>query len=119
MRLTKTRCRHPASSPPPRPPFSPPAQRNYRYFLLFVFSATLLCVWVTAFSCVHIFLRYEDARGDALSERASVTHAFSGTGGAAVAVAAYTLVFLLFVGGLSGFHCYLTGTNQTTYENFR
>lgn len=37
----------------------------------------------------------------------------------AIVLLAYTFLFFWFVGGLSGFHCYLVGSNQTTYENFR
>ena len=37
----------------------------------------------------------------------------------AIVLMVYTFVFFWFVGGLSGFHCYLTASNQTTYENFR
>ncbi len=37
----------------------------------------------------------------------------------ALALMGYTFLFFWFVGGLSAFHAYLVGTNQTTYENFR
>lgn len=40
----------------------PAPQRNYRWFLCFVFSTTLLCVWVFALSLVHL-LKYTDDSG--------------------------------------------------------
>lgn len=91
-------------------------RRNYRSFLLFIFNSTLLCMWVVALCCAHVALKRADAVAagavSPLSEAAAAS-------GAALAVGAYTLLFLLFVGGLSCFHSYLVCTNQTTYENFR
>lgn len=40
----------------------PSLQRNYRWFLCFVFSTTLLCVWVFALSLVQL-LKYMDDSG--------------------------------------------------------
>lgn len=37
-------------------------QRNYRWFLCFVFSTTLLCVWVFTLSLVQL-LKYTDQSG--------------------------------------------------------
>lgn len=87
-------------------------RRNYRFFMLFITSTTLLCVYVFA-SCALLLKRTrDDMEGggvwDAVVEKP-------------VAMILMVFVFLCvwFVGGLSAFHMHLIASNQTTYENFR
>lgn len=95
--------------------------RNYRTFLLFIYTTTVLCVYVFACSMTQFFLKhddlvdYADANGDSGDQWGATVSKVP----AAIALMIYTFVFFFFVGGLSFFHCYLVGTNQTTYENFR
>ncbi|XP_028765223.1 probable protein S-acyltransferase 7 [Neltuma alba] len=85
--------------------------RNYRFFYTFVFSSTLLCLYVHGFCWVYI-KRIMD------SEEKSIWRAMIKTP-ASIALIIYTFICIWFVGGLTVFHTYLISTNQTTYENFR
>ncbi|MBA0712484.1 hypothetical protein Golax_011585 [Gossypium laxum] len=85
--------------------------RNYRFFFMFVFSTTLLCIYVFAFSWVYI------SRIMA-SEDTTIWKAMIKTP-ASIVLIVYTFISMWFVGGLTAFHLYLISTNQTTYENFR
>ena len=88
--------------------------RNYRFFLSFIFTASLLCIYVCATAVLAIKLEYDNLE----SADRDLKEAFEAAP-AAIAVCLYAALFFLFVGGLSFFHIYLVSTNQTTYENFR
>ncbi|KAJ9548042.1 hypothetical protein OSB04_020585 [Centaurea solstitialis] len=81
--------------------------RNYRFFILFITSSTVLCVYVFTFSLLDI-IRQGGSLWNSVSKDSVL-----------VVLVAYCFVCVWFVGGLSIFHFYLISTNQTTYENFR
>ncbi|KAD4889126.1 hypothetical protein R6Q59_033990 [Mikania micrantha] len=85
--------------------------RNYRFYFLFVSSATVLCVYIFAFCWVYAIMIKN-------SEDTSIWGALIKTP-ASIALIIYTFVCVWFVGGLTVFHLYLISTNQSTYENFR
>ncbi|KAL3526262.1 hypothetical protein ACH5RR_010918 [Cinchona calisaya] len=85
--------------------------RNYRFFFMFVFSTTLLCIYVFSFCWVYItrIMNFEET---------TIWKAMIKTP-ASIVLIVYTFISVWFVGGLTAFHLYLISTNQTTYENFR
>ncbi|XP_052196254.1 probable protein S-acyltransferase 7 isoform X2 [Diospyros lotus] len=85
--------------------------RNYRFFFMFVFSSTLLCIYVFSFCCLYIKRIME-------LEETTIWKAMIKTP-ASIVLIVYTFISVWFVGGLTAFHLYLISTNQTTYENFR
>lgn len=76
--------------------------RNYRFFLMFVFSTTLLCIYV--FSFCWVFVKKIMA-----ADHVSVWKALSDTP-ASIVLIVYTFIAMWFVGGLTVFHLYLIGT---------
>ncbi|XP_050223945.1 probable protein S-acyltransferase 7 [Mercurialis annua] len=85
--------------------------RNYRFFFMFVFSATILCLYVHAFCWVYI-------KRIMNSEDTTIWKAMAKTP-ASIVLVVYTFIAVWFVGGLTVFHLYLISKNQSTYENFR
>ncbi|KAG2685353.1 hypothetical protein I3760_10G121400 [Carya illinoinensis] len=81
--------------------------RNYPFFIMFILSSTLLCIYVFTFSWMNV-LRREGNLWSAMSRDI-----------VSVILIVYCFVVFWFVGGLTFFHFYLICTNQTTYENFR
>ncbi|XP_076891810.1 putative protein S-acyltransferase 7 [Bidens hawaiensis] len=85
--------------------------RNYRFYFMFVSSATSLCIYIFAFCWVYV-IKIKN------SEHTSIWGALIKTP-ASIALIIYTFICVWFVGGLTFFHLYLISTNQSTYENFR
>lgn len=96
--------------------------RNYRTFLLFIYTTSVFCIYVFSSSLAAIIIKQNKLVAQYEAEGRSTSNlwaqAFSQSP-AAIALVIYTFVFFWFVGGLSAFHAYLVGSNQTTYENFR
>jgi hypothetical protein len=99
----------------PRPTPAPP-QRNYRTFLLFIYGTTIYIMWTFGISLWSFWIKARDLKAAGKSIEILTIIAANPAG---VALCVLCFIFFWFVGGLSGFHTFLVGTNQTTYENFR
>ncbi|KAJ1264551.1 hypothetical protein BS78_08G009600 [Paspalum vaginatum] len=85
--------------------------RNYRFFFFFIATSTFLCIFIFIFSWLSVYSQMVDGGGSIWRALRKEAYSF--------ALIIYTSIVVWFVGGLTVFHLYLIGTNQTTYENFR
>lgn len=86
-------------------------RRNYRYFLTFVYTTALLDLWVFGWSLANLITNSQRngwSFGDAIADQP-----------ASLAMMIYSFLAIWFIGGLTGLHCFLCSSNQTTYEHFR
>ncbi|CAG9465976.1 unnamed protein product [Pedinophyceae sp. YPF-701] len=94
------------------------ARRNYRPFLLFVFSTFFFVIYGAVTCALHLRL-LANHRSDA-GEAASFGKVISEpSGAAALVLLIYVLPAATFVFPLTFFHIFLVSGYRTTYENFR
>lgn len=85
-------------------------KRNYRHFYLFIVSLAFLCVFIFACAVTHIILLTRDDRQFLEAVKESPASVIAG-------VICFFSVWTIL--GLSGFHTYLTASNQTTNEDIK
>jgi palmitoyltransferase ZDHHC9/14/18 len=98
-------------------------RRNYRFFLLFLYSTSALLLFVIG-TCIAQIVQAKDRKCEGAVPTDNCDDSISAVlkdapNAAALALTVYACLMAFFVGGLCGFHSYLVATNQTTYENFR
>lgn len=84
-------------------------RRNYRYFYLFILSLSILCIYIFACVLTHLILRSKDD---------NFLHAMRDSP-ASVIVAIVGFFSVWSIIGLTGFHSYLVGSEQTTNEDIK
>eukprot|EP01099_Mayorella_cantabrigiensis_P006410 TRINITY_DN5330_c0_g1_i1.p1 TRINITY_DN5330_c0_g1~~TRINITY_DN5330_c0_g1_i1.p1 ORF type:complete len:336 (-),score=40.23 TRINITY_DN5330_c0_g1_i1:535-1542(-) len=90
-------------------------RRNYKFFLFFVYTLMLNCVYMTIFSLVQFIILVNDSDEDTGQ---AVLSAFR-TSPLALPLALYCVIALVAVGILGVFHFYLICTGQTTNERLK
>jgi len=89
-------------------------RRNYRYFLFFIFLNSFECLYVMAICITHIIMNTNDShksgRGEQFKDGLHQSYYFS------IILIVYAVAGLGFVGGLSGFHCFLVASGISTNE---
>ncbi|XP_054426133.1 palmitoyltransferase ZDHHC14 isoform X2 [Pteronotus mesoamericanus] len=84
-------------------------KRNYRFFYMFILSLSFLTVFIFAFVITHVILR---------SQQTGFLNALKDSP-ASVLEAVVCFFSVWSIVGLSGFHTYLIGSNQTTNEDIK
>ncbi|KAG0208382.1 Palmitoyltransferase zdhhc14 [Mortierella sp. NVP41] len=90
-------------------------RRNYRYFLIFVSTASIYALYTSALCLTHLLLLYRDRKNDP-----SGVPSFQNDVLAKAPVSALVMIFAfimgLAVGALATYHFWLATINRTTHE---
>jgi len=89
-------------------------RRNYRYYLLYIIACTLECMYIIALCIAHIVLNVNASTASTHSDQ--VRDGFGASYYFAIILPVYAVAGLGFVGGLTGFHCFLVGNGLSTNE---
>mmetsp|Transcript_48388 Transcript_48388/g.77458 ORF Transcript_48388/g.77458 Transcript_48388/m.77458 type:complete len:389 (+) Transcript_48388:177-1343(+) len=100
------------------------AGKNHRFFLTFLFSQSIVIVWCFQLSLTDLYSRYHHIISHHTNSSPSSNEVIGEQDTIELDLAiVFRLIFfvcmffaMLVVIGLCGFHCYLSSTNQTTYE---
>ncbi|XP_068653911.1 probable protein S-acyltransferase 1 [Aristolochia californica] len=84
---------------------------NYRYYLMFISSALSLFIFFLSFSCERIKQKMFKTGTGLLATVVNTPEA--------AALALFSMVAVVFLGGLTLYHAYLIMANQTAYEHFK
>ncbi|GJJ72132.1 palmitoyltransferase ZDHHC9/14/18 [Entomortierella parvispora] len=92
-------------------------RRNYRYFLIFVTTASIYALYTSALCLTHLLLLYHDKK-DALGPGGVASFQKDALGKAPVAglVMVFSFIMGLAVGALATYHFWLATKNRTTHE---
>ena len=91
-------------------------KRNYKWFLLFVWSTLAWCLYVVV--CGGLSLKVAKDELEEEGKRTSFDRVLAKQP-AAFVLMVFCFLMVWFLGGLTLFHCFLVSTNQTTYEYIR
>ena len=95
-------------------------RRNYRYFLIFVSTASIYALYTSALSLTHLLLLYHDKK-NALGSGGLASFQKDALAKAPVAglVMVFSLIMGLAVGSLASYHFWLATKNRTTHEQVK
>ncbi|KAG0046076.1 Palmitoyltransferase zdhhc14 [Gryganskiella cystojenkinii] len=90
-------------------------RRNYRYFLIFVTTASFFALYTSALCLTHLLLLYHD-RQDVVGDNVSFQKDALGKAPVSALVMVFSFVMGLAVGALATYHFWLATKNRTTHE---
>ncbi|KAF9131377.1 Palmitoyltransferase zdhhc14 [Mortierella sp. 14UC] len=93
-------------------------RRNYRYFLIFVSTASVYALYTSALCLTHLLLLYRDHKRDYPGEPSNFQHDALAKAPVSALVMIFAFVLGLAVGALATYHFWLATVNRTTHEQW-